>query len=95
MPTLCLQTIVCGKTIQVTLLPEEVTAKIYIVNEDLSVQTPRTLSVEQYVKSGMSEEDIARHILDVVTTSVEELVRIQALGPKGGHESGAMHRRKH
>ncbi|AJY15521.1 MULTISPECIES: hypothetical protein [Burkholderia] len=78
MSTLCMQALVRGKTVQVVVLPDESTAKIYIVDEDHRSHRPRTMSIRQYVESGMSDEDIAQHVVDVVSTSIEQLERLRS-----------------
>lgn len=78
MSTLSVQAVVRGKTVQVVLLPEEVTAKIYIVDSDGSSYQPRTTSVQEYVDAGMSDDEMVQHILDVVSESVEQLGRVQS-----------------
>lgn len=78
MSTLSVQAVVRGKTIQVVLLSEEVTAKIYIVDSDGSSYPPRIMAVQEYVDAGMSDDEVVRHILDVVSESVEQLDRVQA-----------------
>ncbi|RAA28716.1 hypothetical protein DN523_02460 [Burkholderia multivorans] len=78
MSTLCMQALVRGKTVLVIVLPDESTAKIYIVDEDHRSHRPRTMSIRQYVESGMSDEDIAQHVVDVVSTSIEQLERLRS-----------------
>ncbi|KWO06038.1 hypothetical protein WM26_31005 [Burkholderia cepacia] len=78
MSTLSVQAVVRGKTVQVVLLPEEVTAKIYIVDSDGSSYLPRTMSVQEYVDAGMSDDEMVQHILDVVGESIEQLERVQS-----------------
>ncbi len=73
MTTLSMQTVVNGKTVQIVLLEVEATAKIYVVDSDGSSHRPRTMSVQEYVDSGMSSEEVVRHILEVVTASLEHL----------------------
>jgi len=36
------------------------------------------MSIRQYVESGMSDEDIAQHVVDVVSTSIEQLERLRS-----------------
>ncbi|KVE71609.1 hypothetical protein [Burkholderia vietnamiensis] len=78
MSNLSAQAVVSGKTVQVVLQPEEVVAKIYIVDSDGSSYRPRTMSVQEYVDAGMSDDEMIRHILDVVSESLEQLDRVQS-----------------
>ncbi|KVH29569.1 hypothetical protein [Burkholderia cepacia] len=78
MSTLSVQAVVRGKTVQVVLLSEEVTAKIYIVDSDGSSYPPRTMSVQEYVDAGMSDDEMVQHIIDVVGESIEQLERVQS-----------------
>ncbi|MDR5660970.1 hypothetical protein [Burkholderia cenocepacia] len=78
MSTLSVQAVVRGKTVQVVLLSEEATVKIYIVDSDGSSYPPRTMPVQEYVDAGMSDDEMVRHILDVVSESVEQLDRVQS-----------------
>lgn len=71
MATLCMQIVVLGKTVQLVLSPERRAARIDIVDDD------RTMSIEQYVDAGMTDDEIARHVLEVVTMSIEQLARLQ------------------
>jgi hypothetical protein len=70
-----MQAIVCGKTVQVVMSTDELTAKIYIVDSDGSSHMPRTMSVNEYIASGMSSEEVVRHILEVVSAAIEQLDR--------------------
>ncbi|KWZ29837.1 hypothetical protein [Burkholderia anthina] len=77
MSTLCMQTVVHGKTVQVVLSPEQRTARIDIVDDEAGRYPPRTMRIEQYVNAGMTDDEIARHVLEVVTMSIEQLARLQ------------------
>ncbi|HDR9877505.1 hypothetical protein [Burkholderia cenocepacia] len=77
MSTLCMQTVVSGKTVQVVLFPDDKVAKIYIVDDEQGSHAPRTQSVEEYFASGMSEDEIIERVLEVVSTSVEQLDRVR------------------
>ena len=77
MATLCMQIVVLGKTVQLMLSSEHRTARIYIVDADAGSHPPRTMSIEQYVDAGMTDDEIARHVLEVVTMSIEQLARLQ------------------
>jgi DNA-binding SARP family transcriptional activator len=35
------------------------------------------MSIEQYIKAGMADDEIARHVLEVVAMSLEQLARLQ------------------
>ncbi len=59
MTTVCMQTVVSSKTVQVVLLAEQATAKIYMVNSDGSSQQPRAMSVREYL--GLSGILCLRH----------------------------------
>nr|WP_081065105.1 hypothetical protein [Burkholderia cepacia] len=78
MSTLCIQTVVSGKTVQVVLFPDDKVAKIYIVDGERGSYAPRTQSVEEYFAAGMSEDEIIERVIEVVSTSVAELDRIRA-----------------
>ncbi|AIO47869.1 hypothetical protein LGN04_05870 [Burkholderia multivorans] len=80
MTTVCMQTVVSSKTVQVVLLAEQATAKIYMVNSDGSSQQPRAMSVREYLDAGMSSEQVVRHILEVITTALGELDRLRKDG---------------
>jgi len=75
MSTVTMQAIVGEKIVQIVLLVEDATAKIYIVNNDGSSYQPRTMSVQEYLDSGMSSEETVRHILEVVRESIEQVER--------------------
>ncbi|WP_321807306.1 hypothetical protein [Burkholderia sp. BCC1993] len=77
MATLCMQIVVLGKTVQLVLSSEHRTARIYIVDDGAGSHPPRTMSIEQYVDAGMTDDEIARHVLEVVTMSIEQLARLQ------------------
>ncbi|CAI8919756.1 MULTISPECIES: hypothetical protein [Burkholderia] len=77
MSTLCMQTVVHGKTVRVMLSLERRTARIDIVDGDAGSHPPRTMSIEQYIKAGMADDEIARHVLEVVAMSLEQLARLQ------------------
>ena len=77
MPTVCMQAIVCRKNVQVVLSTEKASAKIFIVDSDGSSRLPRTMSVQEYMDSGMSSEEVVRHILDIVTESIEQMDQVQ------------------
>ena len=77
MATLCMQIVVLGKTVQLMLSSEHRTARIYIVDADAGSHPPRTMSIEQYLKAGMADDEIARHMLEVVAMSLEQLARLQ------------------
>ncbi|MCW3662236.1 hypothetical protein [Burkholderia cenocepacia] len=50
MSTLCMQTVVHGKTVQVVLSPERRTARIDIVDDETGSYPPRTMSIEQLAR---------------------------------------------
>ncbi|MDP9583574.1 hypothetical protein ACN9MG_21100 [Burkholderia ambifaria] len=75
MSTVTMQAVVGEKIVQIVLLVEDATAKIYIANNDGSSHQPRTMSVREYLDSGMSSEETVRHILEVVRESIEQLER--------------------
>ncbi|MEB4631188.1 hypothetical protein [Burkholderia contaminans] len=77
MPTVCMQAIVCRKTVQVVLSTEKANAKIFIVDSDGSSRLPRTMSVQEYIDSGMSSEETVRHILEIVTAAIEQMDQAQ------------------
>lgn len=77
MPTLCTQTVVSGKTVQVVLVSEAEMAKIFIVENDGQSLQPRTIDVHEYIKSGLSDDEILRRIVEVVAASIEQLDRIR------------------
>ncbi|WP_175920834.1 hypothetical protein [Burkholderia latens] len=77
MSTLCMQTVVHGKTVQVVLSPESRTARIDIVDEEAGRHPPRTMSIEQYLNAGMAGDEIVRHVLEVVSLSIEQLARLR------------------
>ncbi|WP_261536430.1 hypothetical protein [Burkholderia multivorans] len=51
-----------------------------MVNSDGSSQQPRAMSVREYLDAGMSSEQVVRHILEVITTALEELDRLRKDG---------------
>lgn len=77
MGTISMQAIVSNKTIQVVFTPGDEQATIYIVNGEHGSYQPRHMSVREYGEAGMSDEDIVRHLLEVVSTSIEELDRVR------------------
>ncbi|WP_269504486.1 hypothetical protein [Burkholderia sp. IMCC1007] len=77
MSTLCMQTVVHGKTVQVVLSPDSRSARIYIIDDGSGSYPPRTMSIQQYINAGMADEEIIRHVLEVVAISVEQLARLQ------------------
>ncbi|MBY4865023.1 hypothetical protein DIE14_17470 [Burkholderia sp. Bp9017] len=84
MSTLCMQTVVHGKTVQVVLSLESRSARIHIVDDEAGNYPPRTMSIEQYIHAGMGHDEIARHVLEVVTMSVERLARLQPFDRAAG-----------
>nr|WP_175801839.1 hypothetical protein [Burkholderia anthina] len=80
MSTLCMQVVVHGKTVQVVLSPENRSVRIHIVDGESGCYPPRTMSIEQYLHAGMGHDEIVRHVLEVVTMSVEQLARLQPFG---------------
>ncbi|RKU05002.1 hypothetical protein C7H84_02280 [Burkholderia sp. Nafp2/4-1b] len=91
MATLRMQTVVHGKTVQVMLSPEHRTARIYIVDNEAGSHPPRTMSIEQYVDAGMAADEIARHVLEVVAMSIEQLARLQPYGRTAGARTRYSH----
>lgn len=91
MSTLCMQTRIHGKTVQVVLSPERRTAKIYIVDEEAGSHPPRTMSIEQYLSAGMTDDEIARHVLEVVSISITQLARLQPFARAGRTQSRYSH----
>ncbi|MBR8403837.1 hypothetical protein [Burkholderia cenocepacia] len=91
MSTLCMQTVVHGKTVQVVLSPERRTARIDIVDDQTGSYPPRTMSIEQYVDAGMADDEIARHVLEVVTMSIEQLARLQPFDRAAGTQTRYSH----
>ncbi|QND94189.1 hypothetical protein SY91_01587 [Burkholderia cenocepacia] len=77
MGTISMQAIVSNKTIQVVFTPGDEQATIYIVNGEQGSYQPRHMSVREYGEAGMSAEEIVRHLLEVVSASVEELDRVR------------------
>ncbi|RQR41299.1 MULTISPECIES: hypothetical protein [unclassified Burkholderia] len=77
MTTLSMQTAVHGKTVQVMLSLERRTVRIDIVDDEAGSHPPRTMSIEQYVNAGMADDEIARHVLEVVAMSLEQLARLR------------------
>ncbi|WP_176307934.1 hypothetical protein [Burkholderia ambifaria] len=75
MSTVTMQAMVGEKIVQIVLLPDAATAKIYIVNHDGSSHPPRTMGVQEYLDSGMSSEETVRHILAVVSETIEQVER--------------------
>ncbi|AOK43661.1 hypothetical protein QZM46_09825 [Burkholderia vietnamiensis] len=91
MSALCMQTIVHGRTVQVVLSPERRTARIHIVDDESGSYPPRTISIERYLSAGMTDEQIARHVLEVVTMSVEQLARLQPFDRASGNRNRTRH----
>ncbi|KVH56495.1 hypothetical protein WS89_23845 [Burkholderia sp. MSMB1072] len=77
MGTISMQAIVSNTTIQVVFTPGDAEATIYIVNGEHGSYQPRHMDVREYGEAGMSAEDIVRHLLEVVSISVEELDRMR------------------
>jgi len=91
MSNLCMQTVVHGKTVQVVLSPEQRTARIDIVDDEAGSYPPRTMSIERYVNAGMAADEIARHVLEVVAMSIEQLARLQPFERKAGAQTRYSH----
>lgn len=66
-----LQAIVCGKTIQVVLMADTGTASIFVVDNDVGSHQSKVMKVRQYLDAGMTDEDVARHVLNVVVAAIE------------------------
>ncbi len=83
MPTLCMQAVVHGKTVQVVLSPESRSARIDIDDESGSYPS-RTMSIEQYIHAGLGHDEVVRHVLEVVAMSVERLAGLQPFDRAAG-----------
>ncbi|RQS18423.1 hypothetical protein [Burkholderia sp. Bp8998] len=92
MTSLCMQTAVHGKTVQVVLSLERRTARIFIVDDEAGNHPPRTMSIDQYVNAGMADDEIARHVLEVVAMSLEQLARLQPFDRATGARMGYSYR---
>ncbi|WP_230684563.1 hypothetical protein [Burkholderia cepacia] len=73
-----MQTIVCGKTIQVALMTDMATASIFVMNNDDGSHQPRIMKIRQYLDAGMTGEDVVRHVLNIVVASIERRGRLWA-----------------
>ncbi|WP_175821700.1 hypothetical protein [Burkholderia sp. BCC0419] len=91
MSTLCMQTVVHGKTVQIVLSPEQRTARIDIIGDEAGSYPPRTMSIERYVNAGMADDEIARHVLEVVSMSIEQLARLQPFERTAGTQTRYSH----
>lgn len=72
------------------LSPERRTARIDIVDDEPAA-IARTMSIEQYVDAGMADDEIARHVLEVVTMSIEQLARLQPFDRAAGTQTRYSH----
>ncbi|MGR3906408.1 hypothetical protein Q3A80_05135 [Burkholderia sp. SR8] len=73
MGSLSMCRVVGNRTVQIFLPEGTDTAKIYIVDEEYGSRQPRSMSVRAYLDSGMTEEEVVRHVLSVVSASVEQV----------------------
>ncbi|AWV01868.1 hypothetical protein DM992_20385 [Burkholderia sp. JP2-270] len=71
MTTLSMQTIICGKTIQVALMTDTATASIFVMDNDDGSHQPQIMKVRQYLDAGMTDEDVVRHVLNIVVAAIE------------------------
>ncbi|WP_423762634.1 hypothetical protein [Burkholderia sp. NLJ2] len=71
MTTLSMQTIACGKTIQVALMTDAGTARIFVMDNGDGSHQPQIMKVRQYLDAGMTDEDVVRHVLNIVVASIE------------------------
>ncbi|KML58163.1 hypothetical protein VL15_13175 [Burkholderia cepacia] len=73
MGSLSMCTVVGNQTVQVFLAAGTGMAKVYIVDDEFGSCQPRSMSVRTYLDSGMTEEEVVRHVLSVVSASIEQL----------------------
>ncbi|WP_155629123.1 hypothetical protein [Burkholderia cepacia] len=72
MAIVSMQSDIGERTVQVVLDTEKACATIYVVGGQRLAETPRAVDVRPYVESGMSDEAIVEHVLNVVSISIEE-----------------------
>ncbi|MDR8049843.1 hypothetical protein [Burkholderia cenocepacia] len=72
MTIVSMQADIRDRTVQIVLDTEKACATIYVVGGQRLAETPRIVDVRPYVESGMSDEAIAEHLLNVVTISIDE-----------------------
>ncbi|CAM2175264.1 hypothetical protein WI41_22005 [Burkholderia latens] len=78
MGSLSMCRVVGTRTVQIFLPEGADTAKIYIVDDECGSRQPRSVNVRAYLDSGMTEEEVVRHVLNVVSASLEQVVQLNA-----------------
>ncbi|MDS0795187.1 hypothetical protein NUV26_23715 [Burkholderia pseudomultivorans] len=71
MATFSMQAILYRRTIQVVLIADAGTASILVVDNDDGSHQSKTMKVRQYLDAGMTDEGVARHVLNVVAAAIE------------------------
>ncbi|WP_244131424.1 hypothetical protein [Burkholderia pseudomultivorans] len=71
MTTFSMQAILYRRTIQVVLMADTGTASIFVVDNDDGSRQSKTMKVRQYLDAGMTDEGVARHVLNVVAAAIE------------------------
>jgi hypothetical protein len=68
--------VVGTRTVQIFLPDGTDIAKIYIVDEEYGARQPRSMSVRAYLDAGMTGEEVVRHMLSVVSASLEQVAHL-------------------
>ncbi|HEF5152704.1 MULTISPECIES: hypothetical protein [Burkholderia] len=71
MATLSMQAVVGRKTIHVVLMGDIATVNIFVTDNDDGSHQSQIMKVRQYLNAGMTNESVARHVLNVVVAAIE------------------------
>ncbi|MBR7958975.1 hypothetical protein KDW41_00735 [Burkholderia vietnamiensis] len=71
MATLSMHAVVRRKTIHVVLMGDIATVNIFVTDNDDGSHQSQIMKVRQYLDAGMTDESVARHILNVVVAALE------------------------
>ncbi|MCO1361192.1 MULTISPECIES: hypothetical protein [Burkholderia] len=59
------------KTIHVVLMGDIATVNIFVTDNDDGSHQSQIMKVRQYLNAGMTNESVARHVLNVVVAAIE------------------------
>ncbi|MBU9373597.1 hypothetical protein KTE28_04570 [Burkholderia multivorans] len=71
MATLSMQAVVGRKTIHVVLMGDIATVNIFVTDNDDGSHQSQIMKVRQYLNAGMTNESVARDVLNVVVAAIE------------------------
>ncbi len=76
MATVCMQTDVRGRTVQVIADTEIARAAIYIVGGKRLAELPRFVDIRPYLDAGMSDRQAVERVLNIVAVSIDEIAYV-------------------